>query len=85
MILSNYNGKLLKDLKDNIKIGDYKLDLVNEFKYLGLVMDERLKFESHIKSIKQSVMCRLVTFKNIRHLIERREALLLYKSYILRI
>lgn len=74
MIISNHNGKLLKHLKSNInvKIGDYSLDIVNEFKYLGLVIDERLRFESHLKVIKETVICRLVTYKKIRYLIKKR-------------
>lgn len=41
MVISNHKGKQLKDLKSKIDvfIGDYKLDVVNEFKYLGLVID----------------------------------------------
>lgn len=66
-----------------VKIENEVLELVNEFKYLGVIVDERLKFESHIKMIKQLIIARLVILKKIRPLIERREALLLYKSYII--
>lgn len=82
MILSNLNGKTLKALKQGLRveIGNESLEVVNEFKYLGMIVDERLKSESHIKMIKQAIFARLITFKKIRHLVERREALLLFKS-----
>lgn len=85
LIISNYTGGTLKALKSNTKvmIGNETLDLVNEFKYLGIIVDERLRYESHINMIKQSIFARLATLKRIRPLIEGKEALLLYKSYII--
>lgn len=85
MILTNHNGNALKALKQGtkIQIDNSLLETLNEFKYLGVIIDERLRYESHIKMIKQSIFARLATLKKIRPLIEQREALLLYKSYII--
>lgn len=58
IIISNSTGKKLKEIKHDIKvkIGNYQLELVNEFKYLGITIDENLRFNSHIKCIKSLVL-----------------------------
>lgn len=56
LILSNSTGKKLRELKSsvNIEIGAHSLDLVNEFEYLGITIDENIRFSSHTNCIRNS-------------------------------
>lgn len=77
----NLSRKLDQSVK--INIDTYPLERTNEFKYLGVTLDDKLKFDSHIKSIKQSIVSRMFTLKKVKYLLGSKEALLLYKSKIL--
>lgn len=59
------------------------MDLVNEYWYLGVILDEHLKYQTHISMIKQQISYRMATLIRIRWLIGFKESLLLYQSSIL--
>lgn len=67
----------------NIKINRIRLDTVNEYKYLGIILDEKLTYISHIKMLKQYITGRMYTLKKVRWALNFKEALLLFKSGIL--
>ena len=41
--------------------------MVKDFKYLGVVLDSRLKFDKHVKKISKTIKNHLNCFKLIRH------------------
>lgn len=84
-MLSGHTLKKTKEIKNlvDIKLGIHKLELVNEYKYLGVIIDERLLFHRHIDAIKQKMAQRMYLLKKIRWSINHKDALLLYKSSIL--
>lgn len=49
-----------------IEIDNSPLEAVNEFKYLGVIEDKKLKFDSHIKMLKQKINAKLYTLKRVR-------------------
>lgn len=66
---SNLTSPKLKTNKSeiNIKICNYKLGVVNEFKYSAILIDKNLEYYSHMEMFKKSMAFRM-------------EALLLYQS-----
>lgn len=85
MIICNCTRKKLKELRKSvaISINQVTLELVNEYKYLGIILDEPLKYNGHIKMIKQKVRQRAYLLKKVRNIVGHKEALTLYKSSIL--
>lgn len=59
------------------------LEIVTEYKYLGILLDSKLNFENHIKMLKQRIFIHLITLKKIRWTISEKEAFLLYKACIM--
>lgn len=60
-----------------------ELPVVSEYKYLGLMIDEALKFVKHLNLIKKAISYRMYVLKKIRWQIGFRDSLLIYKSGIL--
>lgn len=62
MLFSNTNYKTTLRLKGmiSIKSNGQKMDTTPEYRYLGLILDDKLRFHSHIKMIRQRVSYRLL-------------------------
>lgn len=75
----------MKELKKevNVKIKDQPLEIVNEYKYLGVILNETLNYQSHIKMVKQKVKQRAYLLRKVRNIVGQNETLTLYKSSIL--
>lgn len=79
-----YNNRMsVKSENLAIKIGNTCLDSVPEYKYLGVILDSKLQFVSHVNSIKQKISYRMATLRKVRWTLGYKEALTLYKSCIL--
>lgn len=59
------NKKINKDI--TLMIDNYKLDRVSEIKYLGVVLDESLKWKSHIDLIKTKISRGSYILAKLRH------------------
>jgi hypothetical protein len=59
-----------------------KIERVESFKYLGLVIDEQLSFEQHIKHIKAKIIPITFAIRRIRPFISQKTALQLYFAHI---
>lgn len=59
------------------------IDSVHEFKYLGVILDRNLNFESQIKLIRQQISARMYILKKIRGTLSSKQAITRYKSSIL--
>lgn len=64
-------------------IGGHSMEIVSDYRYLGVILDERLKYHVHISMIKQLIAYILSILRRIRWIIGFKESLLLYKSSIL--
>lgn len=58
------------------------MDVITEYRYLGVILNQNLNYNSHIKMIKNNVLQRTYLLKEICYIIGEREALTLYKSSI---
>lgn len=73
-------GKAAQDI--DLRIKDYKLELVSEYKYLGVWLDNQLKYEKHVKSVVKKNNCGLIylrKFSNCTYYIKK----LIYNSFVL--
>jgi hypothetical protein len=79
MVLGSKNLNL-----DNIevKIGGQTIERVAEIKYLGVIIDDRLNFLSHLKYIKKKLHAKLAMFRKIGPKIDKFTKIILYKSLI---
>ena len=62
---------------------DKTLEVVNSYKYLGIILDTHLTYKPHIKSIISKVTHKLSVLTKIRKYIDIHTSLTLYKSMIL--
>lgn len=78
-----YNNKITKQINLDNKLNNLKLGIVSEYKYLGVILDAKLQFHSHISAIKQKVSSKMITLRKVRWTLGVKDALTLYKSCIL--
>ena len=64
-------------------LGNTILEKVNEYKYLGLVMDSQPTFQMHRSALMNNVNYKLTFFKKIKQYITVEAALKIYKGTIL--
>ncbi|CRL03416.1 CLUMA_CG016633, isoform A [Clunio marinus] len=84
--LSNNTGRRrLEYFTENsldIKLYDQKIERVENYKYLGLFIDESLSFIKHIENIKSKILPMAYAIKRIRPLISEKISLQLYFANI---
>ena len=69
--------------KTHFVLGGEELDMVEEYKYLGVQIDAQLNFHAHRQSLINSINYMLIFFKKIRKYINVDAAKLIYKGTIL--
>ena len=67
---------------------EFKLDgepvsWVHEFKYLGVMLDEKWNWKSHISNLSQKLGYRLSVFNRILHLLDKNARLAYYSGLVL--
>ena len=67
----------------SVSVDGYVIKRVHEFKYLGVVMDEYLSWNAHIKCIVSKAGKRLGMLNRIRKDVNMNTANIIYKSFIL--
>ena len=67
----------------DISIGGDDIHYANIFNYLGIKLDEELDFESHAKECLRLVSHKLYLVSRIRNIINKDQAVTIYKSKIL--
>ena len=67
----------------NITMGGEILERVENFKYLGIVLDQHLTFSEHINKLYQKCSMKMGAIRKIRKSLDQTTALSLYKSLIL--
>ena len=55
----------LVDLPDDLGIENNLVEVVHEFKLLGVTIDNKLNFKKHVENVKKTVNKKLFSFKNL--------------------
>lgn len=66
-----------------IKLSDEAIDVVTSFKYLGIWIDNRLKFNVHLDACIRNGNHKIYMLRKIRNCMDQKTASLVYKSMIL--
>ena len=73
-----------KPVEENtVMLGDEKLDTVNNYNYLGVIIDDRLTFEKFLKAKGNKVNSRIFQLGKLRKFITSNIACTIYKQTIL--
>ena len=86
MVFGNNISNLDKHIERNnlaIKSEGTVIERVSSFKYVGIALDERLTFETHIRNSISNVSVKLQQLRNVRRYLKKKAALLVYKNIIL--
>ena len=67
----------------DIKIGDTLIQKVTSYKYLGMELDCDLSYKKHVNKIISSISAKLKQFQCMRVFLNKKAAILVYKSTIL--
>ncbi len=67
----------------NIMHGTHRLEKVNKYKYLGLVLDPKLTFHEHVAYIKSKTYAKIKLLGRLQNIIVHDTALTIYKTLIL--
>lgn len=67
----------------NIKLDSTSLEVVPNYEYLGILLDQQLTYDEHIGYLKSKIAQRHCILRKIRWNIRYREAILIFKSCIL--
>ena len=59
------------------------LEVVDNYKYLGITLDSHLTYKAHIKNVISKVTHKLSVLTKLRKYLDTRTSLILYKSMIL--
>lgn len=70
-------------LNRNVYLNGIKLEIVEEFVYLGIRLDSQLSFNSHVDHLFHSAMNMIFTLKTIRPFVDKNTALIIFKAHIL--
>lgn len=65
-----------------LKIGNQNIEIVHEYSYLGIRIDDKLNFTPHLKSMLRNLSYKKKQFKRIRKFIDQKVAINIYKTMI---
>ncbi len=68
--------------RSGVLLGAVELEVVNEFKYLGVIIDSKLSFKNHVKMLSKKIKFHLCNFKQIRGSLSEAAALMFLHSMI---
>ena len=80
-IFANKSRKV-PDLLNSITVNNIAIKRVSSAKYLGVTLDEKLKWDDHITSLQKTLMRTTNSFKIIKHYIPEKNKILLFNAYI---
>lgn len=61
-----FSKRAINIARSNVYFGDQELQLVNEVKYLGVLLDSTLSFKKHVKMISRIIKYNVANFNQIR-------------------
>jgi hypothetical protein len=84
MLVTNRQKRTaISNKKININFNDTPIECVDNFKVLGMIIDNNLSWSAHIESIRKSVCSKLFLLSRIRHLLPFSSRKQFYNSFIL--
>ena len=66
-----------------LKINNTLIECVDEFNYLGLIINKHLKWNSHVNKIGNKILQTIGVINKLKHLIPQKTLLTIYNSLIL--
>ena len=78
-----YFGKSVQDELVQVNVKGVRLECVNSFTYLGIIIDNKLQFQDHIKKCIKQAGHKIYMLSRIRHCVNKKTALMIFKSMIL--
>ena len=66
----------------SISCNNANIDRVEKFKYFGFILDEKLKFDEHVKYTRRKIIPRLKMLGNLTNILSKNIKLILYKTLI---
>jgi len=79
------HGKIMEKINDSqlfLTINNVKLEIVEETKYLGLLIDSNLSWDSHIQSINTKINKQIGILYRIKNILPKRVRLTYYYANI---
>jgi hypothetical protein len=70
------------DLFDRITFNNHTIDIVESFKYLGLIIDSEIDWKYHVDSVASKISPYIGMLYRIRPFIEEKTAMQIYYAYI---
>ena len=68
-----------------IDINNTRLEMVNNFKYLGVLLDHTLSWEDHVENIGNKISSRLGMLRRVRKVLPKATCLMIYNTIVLRL
>lgn len=65
-----------------VPCGDTYLDRVTQYKYLGLWLNSKYKWDKHIEAVKKKILPYIFSIKKLRNIAPKESLKLIYNSYI---
>jgi hypothetical protein len=77
------NGRIdISNVFRSLKYGPNTISSTSEYEYLGLSIDQRLNWSSHVSKISRKISFFVYQLRRIRHSINRKTLLMVYFAYI---
>ena len=73
----------IKKVDIELKVNNETLQSVPTYRYLGIILDQTLNFNCHLKKVVNNISHKLYIFSKIRRFLNDQSALIVYKSMIL--
>ena len=71
------------DEHNSVSCNNEKVERVSKFKYLGVILDQNLKFNEHTDFVKRKTFAKMKALARIRQFVTQGVSLQLYKSLII--
>ena len=78
-----FTKRAIDATEPDVYVSGEKLQVVSDFKYLGIILDSNLSFKKHVKKLIQITKFNLAHFRFIRNCLTTEVAKLYFKSMIL--
>ena len=72
----------IPDWLNNIKINNNTIKRVHSARFLGIILDEKLKWDDHVKQLSESLTQIINAFKIIKNYVPENKKRMLYYAYI---
>ena len=79
-----FHRSQIKTSDINVVMQQNTIDLVNSTKFLGLIIDDKLKWHEHIQHVKHKIARSIGILYKIRHYLNKETLLNMYYTFVFR-